>query len=53
MSLIQIEHCNAYILSIPKKDTLLVIDEAENILKTIEPHFRMFTSITQKGIVNH
>ena len=42
-------HC---ILSIPKQDTLLVIDEAENILKTIEPHFRMFTSITQKGIVN-
>lgn len=42
-------HC---ILSIPKKDTLFVIDEAENILKTIEPHFRMFMSTTEKGIVN-
>ena len=52
MSLIQIEHCNAYILSIPKKDTLLVIDEAESILRTIEPHFGMFMSTTEKGIVN-
>ena len=40
------------LLSIEKKDSLIVVDEAEHILKTTDSFFGMSYSTPQKGIVN-
>ncbi|WP_024469455.1 hypothetical protein [Treponema pedis] len=35
-----------------KKDSIIIVDEAENILKTCDNFFGMITANAQKGIVN-